>query len=189
MEATMRLLALFVLVLTGTTPSLVTAVQPPDNPAPSTIEQRRVRTHDARVRTALAKGMTRSAAFREVVRRVEANDVIVYIEMDPRLRGKLAGRMYWVVSTREARYVRVALNPELSGSHLIATLAHELQHVVEVGETPSVVDEPTLTTLYRGIGTERHAQSRAWDTEAAQVTGDVVRRELASGDAESQGQL
>jgi hypothetical protein len=140
----------------------------------------RVRTTDSRVREALAAGAAGSAAFRDVLRRVGSHDVIVYVEIERQLRGRLAGVMKWVAATSHARYVRVALNPRLSGPLLIATLAHELQHVAEIGEVPSVVDERTLSAFYRGVGNERVADSEAWDTEAARLTGEVVRRELAA---------
>jgi hypothetical protein len=166
-----------VFALTSAALSPVEAAEPAAEKVPNIL--RRVRTHEPRVREALATGAARSAAFREVLGHVESGDVIVYIELERQLRGKLAGRMRWVVSTKDARYVRVSLNPELSGGHFIATLAHELRHVAEVGDAPSVVDEATLTALYRGVGTERRSKSGAWDTEAAQVTGEVVRRELA----------
>ena len=166
------------LVLTGVT--LSSAAAEPLAPTSTIFNQRRVRTQDSRIQRALAAGAARSAAFRDVLSRVEARDVIVYIEVEPQLRGRLAGRMRWVASTKEARYVRVSINPELSSVHFIATLAHELQHVAEVGEAPSVINEPTLTAFYRGVGSERRVDSGAWDTEAAQATGDVVRKEVAA---------
>jgi hypothetical protein len=178
----MRAFALLVLVLIGDPSSLFAADEQPATTSPAANVQRRIRAEDPRVRDALAAGLARSASFRELFNRVESRDVIVYIELDPLLRGRLAGRMRWVVSTRNARYVRVSVNPELTGFNLVSTLAHELQHVTEVGDAPSVVDEPSLSALYRGVGTERRAGSGAWDTEAAQSAGEVVRKELADFD-------
>lgn len=175
----MRTVALLVLILTGALPSLVTAFEQSALPRPSSDIMRRVRAHDARLREALIRGAERSRAFRALLQTIESNDVIAYLEMDPRLVGKLSGRMQWVVKTKDARYVRVSINPELSGARLISTLAHELQHVAEVGHARSIVDEASLTAFYRGVGTERRSHPGEWDTEAAQETGDLVRRELA----------
>lgn len=175
----MRFVALLVLTLTGALPSLAIAADPPTLPRPGTDIMRRVRTHDARLKNALARGAERSPAFRALLQTIESNDVIVYIEMDPRIRGKLSGRMQWVVKTKEARYVRVSINPELSGAHLVSTLAHELQHVAEVGQARTIVDEATLAAFYRHVGTERRSHPGEWDTVAAQEKGDLVRRELA----------
>jgi hypothetical protein len=139
----------------------------------------RVRAADARSASVLAEGRLRSYSFRKVLQRIDQLDVIVYIEMQPQLRGRLGGRVTWVTATKDFRYVRVSLNPELTKSHLVATLAHELQHVAEIGEAPTVVDDATLSAHYRHIGVESRERSEEWDTEAAQRTGEVVRRELA----------
>lgn len=140
----------------------------------------RVRAADARVGTALAEGRARSASFRAVLDRVDELDVIVYAETQPQLRGRLSGSMTWVTATKDFRYVRVSLNPHLSMPQLVAMLAHELRHVVEVGEAPSIVDRRTLSDYYRAAGHGHHATSDEWDTEAARRTGEIVRRELAS---------
>ena len=139
----------------------------------------RVRPADSRAAAALIDGRMRSASFRKVLHHIEQLDVIVYVEMQPQLRHRLAGRVTWVTATQRFRYVRVSLNPELTGSQLVATLAHELQHVAEIGEAPDVVDTASLSKHYRHIGVENRERSDQWDTEAAQRTGEVVRRELA----------
>jgi hypothetical protein len=180
----MRVFVLLTLILTESACAPASA-QSLDRPVDSTTpdnRQTRVRSHDARVLDALVAGAAGSAAFREVLARVEAGDVIVYIEMQPRLRGKLAGVMTWVAATTQARYVRVALNPEFSGARLVAVLAHELEHVAEIGAAPSVVSERTLSAFYREVGSRRSGDTEAWDTEAARLTGEVVRKELAAGD-------
>lgn len=138
----------------------------------------RLRAADTRVAAALKEGLKRSASFREIVSRVDALDVIVYAETQPMLRGRLSGTMTWVTATKEFRYVRVSLNPELNSMQMVASLAHELQHVIEVGEAKSIIDTKTLTDYYRVAGIEKHIHSDEWDTEAAQRTGDLVRREL-----------
>ena len=183
---------LVVLGVTHFSPVLATAPDSPASASPvsaSWDEQRRIRTVDPRVKAAYTVGMGRSPAFREVVARVEARDVIVYIEMDPGIRGRLAGRMRWVAATKAARYVRVSLNPELSGPLLVATLAHELEHVAEVGDAVSIVDEATLRVFYRGAATERRARVDTWDTEAAQLTGETVRKQLAGEDTSAEARL
>jgi hypothetical protein len=139
----------------------------------------RLRAADTRVAAALKEGLIRSASFRALVDRVNALDVIVYAETQPLLRGRLSGTMTWVTATKEYRYVRVSLNPELNTHQMISSLAHELRHVIEVGEAKSVVDTKSLTDYYRVVGVEKAVNSDEWDTEAAQRTGEIVRRELA----------
>jgi hypothetical protein len=139
----------------------------------------RVRAADARIKRALAEGQRRSASFRRVLQRVEELDVIVYAEMQPLLRNRLSGATTWVTATKDFRYVRVSLNPELSSWQVVASLAHELHHVAEIGSAPSIVDTRTLTTYYQEVGIGKSAPSDQWETEAARVTGENVRRELA----------
>lgn len=86
------------------------------------------------------------------------------------------------------RYVRIDLSTDLSSHMIIATLAHELQHVSEVIDNPLVVDEGSLSALYRRIGRPSQAiATEGWETVAALETGHQVRRELAvasgAGDA------
>lgn len=139
----------------------------------------RVRAADNRVAAALKEGLARSASFRAIIDRINTLDVIVYAETQPLLRGRLSGTMTWVTATKEFRYVRVSLNPDLNIAQMTASLAHELQHVIEVGEAKSIVDTKTLSDYYRVAGVEKHLRLDEWDTEAAQRTGDIVRRELA----------
>jgi hypothetical protein len=138
----------------------------------------RVRTSDPRVIAAIADGAARSSSFLDVINEVEGRDVIVYVEMQPLLRGKLSGSLTWVTKTRQFRYVRVALNPDLTGSRLVAALAHELQHVAEVGRAASVIDTASLSSFYRAVGIPMRWNGESWETDAARRMGETVRREL-----------
>ena len=140
----------------------------------------RIRVGDARAATLLQSGIARSATLRALVERVETSSVVVYLGMRPNMGNEQAGGLTFVGDGGAFRYLRISLNPALSADLLIATLAHELQHVVEVIDNPSVKDETSLIALYRRIGTpSRILRGSGWETEAAQVVGAGVRRELA----------
>jgi hypothetical protein len=176
----MKLCVLLTLSMTCVSIASLSAIEPTpaaNRKAPASVP--RVRTADARIKAALAEGQLRSASFRRVVKRVEELDVIVYAEMQPTLRRRLAGTTTWVTATKNFRYVRVSLNPGLSKFQMVAALAHELQHVVEIGGAPSIVDNRTLTDYYREVGIDKSVPSDEWETEAAKVTGQMVRHELA----------
>lgn len=144
----------------------------------------RIRLLDARVTTVMAIGVQRSRLLRALVERVEAADVIVYVGMAPRVDQGLAGSLVFIGDGGEFRYLRAMLNPELSTDHLIASLAHELHHVVEVIDHPSVRSETALAGLYRRIGRQNRIAGRlGWETEAARQVTDDVRRELTLGAA------
>jgi hypothetical protein len=138
----------------------------------------RVRPNDQRSASVLLEGLERSATVRQIVDRLEADDVIVYVEMQPGMRRELAGRMVWLASTRISRYVRISLNPELSSEILISVLGHELRHALEVAVSPSIVDEASLEAYYKKNGFSMGSHGNGWDTQAARDTGELVRREL-----------
>jgi hypothetical protein len=144
----------------------------------------RLRPTDLRLDVALRNGLERSALLRGLVSTIEANDVIVYAGLASRMTKGLSGRLTFVGSAGRYRYLRVMLNHELTGDLLIASLAHELRHVVEVIEHPEVRSEATLRDLYRQIGYSNEADgSLGWETDAAQDVAYEVRRELKLGTA------
>jgi hypothetical protein len=139
----------------------------------------RIRPQDDRITAMLAAGVARSASFRALVDRIEASDVYVYVGMSPLLKSTLAGRLSWMTKAGGYRYLRAAISTGLSPDRIISSLAHELQHVVEVIEDSNVVDEKSLETLYKRIGEpSRATASLAWETVAAQEVASRVRREL-----------
>lgn len=164
-----------------------TAAAPPDTPrrdvsAPIETDPHvplpRVRPYGYRAMQLFLQGMERSRTMRALVDRLEQSDVIVYVEMQPAIVGRLAGKMTWVAAAGRFRYVRVSLNPQLQTDLLIATLGHELQHALEVALEPRIVSEPTLEAFYARHGMSMLNETSGWDTEAAREMGDVVRREL-----------
>ena len=118
---------------------------------------------------------------RELIDRVEDSNVIVYVGVSPLLKSTLAGRVTWMTQAGDYRYLRITVSTDLTFDQAIASLAHELQHVVEVIDDPGVVDERTLVALYKRIGhPSRAAASAAWETVAAQEAGTRARRELSA---------
>jgi hypothetical protein len=139
----------------------------------------RIRPTDQRVAAILRSGLDRSPRLRALVDQVESGFVFVYMGLDPRLDGALAGRLTFVGDAGKYRYLRVALNPALGTDLIVTSIAHELQHVVEVIEHPEVTDDNGLRTLYERIGQGSRAGSvQGFETRAALATTYQVRREL-----------
>ncbi len=138
----------------------------------------RVRPNDTRIATMLLDGLRRSPHLAALVDRVEASDVIVYLEMQPTLERRLAGCLTWITSVGRYRYVRASINPGLPPDALIAAIGHELQHVVEIIEHPSVINPSSLLALYHRIGSGGSHSSPLLDTEAARTAGAHVRKDL-----------
>jgi hypothetical protein len=144
----------------------------------------RIRPTDQRATTALQVGTERSSVFRGLLQAIDQGDVFVYVAVDPRMGRGLMGRLTFAGSTGRYRYLRVMLHPELGTDVMVAALAHELRHVLEVLEHPEVVSEATLAALYSRIGHSNRAGGMpGFETDAALDTGMEVRRELNIGTA------
>jgi hypothetical protein len=172
-ENAMRLLLSLVLcAIVTSSPALVAAV-----PTVST----NLRPQDDRLTQLLRAGSARSATFKSLVDRIEASHVIVYVAINPLMKANLSGMLTWMTQAGGYRYLRASISHDLTPDQMIATIAHELQHAVEVIEDEAVNDEKSLVALYRRIGQQSGtATPSRWETEAAQRTGFAVRKELAS---------
>jgi len=142
----------------------------------------RIRPYDGRVAAALVDGLRRSPTLRAMVDRIEQGDVIVYLETRDSLRkDHLAGVLTWLTATPAFRYVRVSINPELPRNTAIATLGHELQHVLEVVGDPSIVSSASMEAFYQRNGISMRRNTNGWDSLRARDVGDDVRRDLNGG--------
>ena len=139
----------------------------------------RVRAADGRTASILRDGVARSETVRALVNEIERSDLIVYLEIQWNLSRGLAGNLAWVAATKAARYVRVSLNPELTTDAMVATLAHELQHAVEIARERSIVSSATMASYYERHGLDATSHWSGLDTLAARIAGDEVRRELS----------
>jgi hypothetical protein len=143
-----------------------------------TSPDRRVRTVDRHVNNMLAEGVRRSATFGDLIAKINATDVIVYIEPVDHLPATIAGRLMLIPLAHHQRYLRIQVRTGLLAEELIALIAHELRHALEIAASPDVRDERGLITLYKRIG-ESGSGLHAYDTRAAQDTGYQVRAELS----------
>jgi hypothetical protein len=152
--------------------------------ADDALREKRIRPQDSRLVELLQTGVARSATLRDIVNRLEAGKLIVYVSLSPTLRPGIAGKLTWISSAGTYRYVKATINSDQMANQMIATLAHELQHALEVSADDSVVDQRSLLGLYKRIGRPSLAGASAgWETTAAQETGLQVRRELIAAAA------
>lgn len=152
-------------------------------PVPAAVERPggpRVRPDDTRIARLFADGLRRSPLLAELAARVEAGHVVVYLQMQPNLDRRLAGCLTWLGAGGGYRYVRASFRPSLPADAIIAAIAHELQHVLEIGERPEVASADGLRALYQEIG-RGVDDLPALDTVAARQAGAAVRRDLHLG--------
>lgn len=138
-----------------------------------------IRSTDARLRALIDDALATSATIRALAERITASDVVVFVacDNDPYARGP--GRLNFISSAGGFRYVMVRLKPKRRDL-AIAMLGHELQHAVEIAETPSIVDEDSLAREYLRMGYRSHSShvGLAFDTKAAVETGERVQEEV-----------
>ena len=160
----------------------IAAVAPPATRAstPDGAVAYHIRAADPDLRTLLDEGMRLSPAFRAIVQRIVGSDVIVFVQTDVQAPPRTDGRLTFLTSAFGHRYILVRLRPQRQRYQLLAILGHELRHVVEVAETPAIVDEPSLAAEYRRLGFERPTSdsSLAFDTDAAIEAGYQVLAEV-----------
>jgi len=138
---------------------------------------RHVRTTSPPVRRLMELGVARSPTFASLLARLNATDVIVYIEQIDDLPKTLEGRLLLLPLSNHQRYLRIQINRNGTPAELVSLMGHELRHAIEVAEAIDVRDEHALERLYQRIGTHS-ALLHTYDTDAAQTTGRRVRKEL-----------
>ena len=110
-----------------------------DRPAVTVVPHVRAAANAAAL---LSDAAARSATVRGLVGRLDATDVIVYIE-SPRLR-KFRRREPSSSPSPHTRFLRIGLKNSLPPFDVTPLIAHELQHAVEIAENPGVRDEEAL---------------------------------------------
>jgi hypothetical protein len=113
--------------------------------------ERNVRTEDAGLRELIRDARSASPTFRELLDRLEGSDIIVHVARRPDMRVSLEGQLNFVARAGGRRYLRVAVAGRLPARRLVAIVAHELQHAVEIADDGAIVDAPTLAQAYRRL--------------------------------------
>ena len=139
-----------------------------------------IRTLQARVTAVLEDGVRGSATFRNLVGAIESSDIIVYIELAPYQSTQAKGGLRFISATAKHRFLLISLSfgPNYVPSQymLIGLLGHELQHVLEVAQSPEVRTEDAFHELYERIGF--FSRQNAYDTDAALEVGARIWAEL-----------
>lgn len=123
----------------------------------------------------LLDAAARSATVRDLLDRIAASDVIVYVELTAPAQVPIA-RTKLVAATPAARFLRVGINVALPMHDWAALLGHELQHAVEIAEHPDVRDDEGVRRLYASIGHQYGIDN--YETDAAVTIERRVREEL-----------
>jgi hypothetical protein len=143
-----------------------------------TSPHRHVRTTDRFLQRLIAEGIDRSPTLYALMARLEATDVIVYVQPVTQLPGSIIGRLVLLPYGGTQRYLRVQIELGQPPDETIALIGHELRHALEVAEAYDVHDEKGLISLYKRIGDRKSESQHRYDTSAARWAGRRVQREL-----------
>jgi len=140
-----------------------------------------VRAETSGMRQLIADGSAGSAAFRALVSSVDQSDLVVYVRCRLFPEHELRGRMGLLSAAGGHRYAVIEISCYQPYTALILTLAHELQHAVEVASAPWVVDAGTFAQFYAATGelvSSSGDMKKLYETAAAVERAARVRREL-----------
>jgi hypothetical protein len=110
-----------------------------------------VRTTDKALRAAFDDGLAHSETFRNLVNRLQASDVVVFLVYDRKPSGEMASHISFVSAAGGRRYLTIGMLVRLPRVRQVAILAHELQHAVEIADAPGVVDAASMAVYYGGL--------------------------------------
>ena len=135
-----------------------------------------VRPEEPALRELIAIGMARSATFRDLVTRLDASDVVVYVRFAPCV-GNVAACLLWASESGGSRRLVVKLDRVgRSPNELTALLAHELQHANEVASAPEIRDPASFRKSFASRGS---TNADGFETEQARAVARRVSVELA----------
>jgi hypothetical protein len=139
-----------------------------------------LRVLDHRLKVVLDRGTAQSPTLQKLIDEIEATRILVFAECAIRMPTGVGGRMNFVTNANDYRFVRIAVDCTLTDRWQTILLAHELQHALEIGRNPDVVDVEAMESLYEEIGypTSKEGGIRHFETESAIVVQRAVEREL-----------
>jgi len=144
----------------------------------------RVRSTDRYMIALVREGHDQSATFRGLVDTLQRSNVIVLVQPGMCAGGRIRSCLVSVSGSERDRHIRIKVDPRHTiKSGLIAAIAHELQHAVEIAEHADVSDGAQALKLYRRIAfglcheglSEECETQRALDTERT-VLVELLRR-------------
>jgi hypothetical protein len=141
----------------------------------------RLKPADAEMRRLISEGFDRSATFRALVEEIHRSNALVIVQYGLCANGRFRSCVTNVDGDRNRRSIRIKVNTRAQDDRLIATVAHELHHALEILSDPDVVGPDAVLALYRRIGTGacRQGLSEACETDAALRVEAMVNDELA----------
>ena len=171
-------LCLLALVIVGGTDMRARTIDPAASPSPARVAGPHVRGATPRISKMLDFAINRSRTFANLVKDIDATDVIVHVEEVRTLPSGIDGRLTFVHAAGGVRYLRAQVAAGRGAIDTMSVVGHELQHALEVALERGVRDEASFEALYMRIG-DRPSHPDRYDTAAAREAGRRVRNEMS----------
>ena len=141
----------------------------------------RLKPADPEMRRLIGEGYGRSTSFRELVDALHRTNAIVTVQFGMCANGRFRSCVTNVAGDERTRNIRIKVNTRTTDNRLIATIAHELWHALEILADPGARDPESVLALYRriGVGACRQGLSDRCETEAARTLESRVEAELS----------
>jgi len=184
------------------TASLATALLCPSatliaqSPRPEAVELvgqiPRVRSENPDIAEQIADATRQSPFFRALVAEIDASNGIVYVVAGQCRHGGAACFMMRVTKAASNRILQIRVDPRFADCDvdLIASIGHELWHVLEILRNPKLDNDDAIFHFYAREG--RHSNRATfpfggWETTGALEAGYQVLRELRAAGIASRG--
>ena len=140
----------------------------------------RVRGADEGMRALIREGDARSESFRAIVDEIQRSNAVVMVQFGLCAKGQVRSCVVNVDGDARQRHIRILVNTRTTNDRLIATIAHELHHSLEIIRATEVTTSEQALALYRRIAKGACGKGRddRCETEAALATEETVLGEL-----------
>jgi hypothetical protein len=140
----------------------------------------RVRGADDTIRTLIHEGDSRSESFRAMVDEIQRSNAVVMVQFGLCAKGQVRSCVSHVEGDDRQRHIRILVNTRTTNDRLIATIAHELHHALEIIRMPDVTTGEQVLALYHRIakGACGKGLDDRCETEAALAAEATVLDEL-----------
>lgn len=136
-----------------------------------------IRTNVSLVDQLLQTGITHSPTFAAEAAELAASDLVVFLEPMLQMPSGLSAYLLFVSATPACRFVVVRYDMRLSDPRAIAIIGHELRHALEIADHPEVIDNASLSAMYRRYGRQIRGAD-VYDSVEAVAAGHVILAEL-----------
>jgi hypothetical protein len=137
----------------------------------------RVRAVDQRVAALIERGTRRSATFKQLIERIEKTDGIVYVDVGVCRPPAVACLRHSMTHAGPNRVLHVMINMRRPPREVLASIAHELSHAMEVLAERQIQDDLAIFNFYNRQALKR-GDSLEFETIEAIETEIRVQTEL-----------